>query len=373
MTSKTTFALVGGGTIAPLHAKYILSSPICELVAIIDPFPTGQKLAESLSVAHYASVSDLVASPQQQKPDVFIICVPSGLHVKLATEILDHASPRAILVEKPFCTDSASGDALVKRARDKGCSLAVGHHRRFHPAISAAKEAIVGGKVGKITAMSGVWTCKKNEGYFSAAQWRVSRSQGGGPVWTNFIHDADVLQYLVGARVVRVWVTGSVARRHHEAAKPNDEIEEGAALVLQFANGVVGTFVMNDNVASPYGWEAATGDMPSFPKADIPIDCYRIFGTEGTISVPDDVLWTYDPAEAARRNLEVGWSVPMNREVLRIVDKHPFQLQIEHLVRVVEGKEQPRCSGEDGLDAVKVCEAVIEALGKGDGYPIDIR
>ncbi|KIW10680.1 hypothetical protein PV08_11644 [Exophiala spinifera] len=401
MTSKTTFALIGGGLIAPLHAKYIQSSPTCELVAIVDPFPPGQKLAESLSVAHYASVSDLVAASPQQ-PDVYIICVPSGLHVKLATEVLTATTataakpPRAILVEKPFCTDVASGEALIKLAKDRGCSLAVGHHRRFHPAISAAKAAVAGGRLGKLTAMSGVWTCKKNDGYFSL-RWRVSRSQGGGPVWTNFIHDADVLQYLVGARVVRIWVTGTVSRRdhhgHHRAnegggdddgaaakqrqqqpgASDDDDIEEGAAIVMQFANGVVGTFVMNDNVASPYGWEAATGDMPSFPKADVPIDCYRIFGTVGTISVPDDVLWTYDLAEAARRDQEVGWAVPMTREVLDFEKKHPFQLQIEHLVRVVEGKEEPRCSGQDGLDAVKVCEAVIEALVKGDGYPIDIR
>ncbi|KAJ9640567.1 uncharacterized protein PV06_02322 [Exophiala oligosperma] len=382
MTSKTTFALVGGGFIAPLHAKYIQSSPECELVAIVDPFPTGQKLAKSLAVAHYASVSDLVVA--QQSPDVYIICVPSGLHVKLATEVLitgntrgtTNSTPRVILVEKPFCTESASGDALIKLAKEKGCALAVGHHRRFHPAVSAAKEAIVGGKLGKVTAVSGAWTCRKNDGYFLAAQWRVSRSQGGGPVWTNFIHDVDVLQYLVGARVVRVWATGSVARRHHEAARPRDEVEEGAALLMLFANGVVGTFVMNDNVASPYGWEAATGDMPAFPKADVPIDCYRIFGTGGTISVPDDVLWTYDvageAAEERNNDVEVGWGISMTRKVLTVGDKHPFQSQIEHLVKVVDREEEPRCSGEDGLSAVKVCEAVIEALSKGDGYPIDI-
>jgi len=365
-------ALIGGGTIAPLHAKYLLSSPTCELVAIIDPFPPGQDLAKSLAVAHFKTVAEL-ASSSRKMPELYIICVPSGLHVKLAAEVLNTAHPKAILVEKPFSTDSPSGQHLLALASAKECKVAVGHHRRFHPSISAAKKAIQSGKLGKLTAISGVWTCKKNGGYFTQAKWRGSRSGGGGPVWTNFVHDIDLLHYFADSVITRVWVVGTITRRKHEGVKEEDMVEEGAAMMLQFATGVVGTFVICDNVSSPYRWESATGDNPLYAKAEVAVDCYRLFGTKGTLTVPDGNIWTYRQQDAVRRGLETGWNMPMTREHLEVDEGIPFQQQTEHLARVVAGEEEPICSGVAGLAAVKVCEAVIEALTRGDGCHIDIQ
>ncbi|KAK5193673.1 hypothetical protein LTR99_006099 [Exophiala xenobiotica] len=359
-SSKVPVVLVGGGTIAPLHAKYLLTSPTC------------QKLAESLRVAYFKSVAELVSS-SGTKPDLYIVCVPSGLHVQVATEILNTAHPKAMLVEKPLSTDSSSGEELIALADARGCKIAVGHHRRFHPSITAAKRAILSGKLGKLTAISGVWTCKKNDGYFTLAQWRGSRAKGGGPVWTNFVHDADVLHYLVGAKVTQVWVTRSISRRTHPGVEEGDTVEEGAAMMLHFANGVVGTFLISDNVSSPYGWESATGDNPTYAPAVVPVDNYRVFGTEGTLTVPDGNLWTYRQEDADERGLEVGWNIPMRREVVEVQEAIPFQQQTEHLARLVAGTEEPVCSGRDGLAAVKVCEAVATALAKNDGQPVDIK
>ncbi|KAL4891166.1 hypothetical protein BDV59DRAFT_194612 [Aspergillus ambiguus] len=369
---KITVALVGGGTIAPLHAEYLISSPTCSLVAILDPFAPGKKLAEKLSVPHFESVSALLASPTCSNPDAYVICVPSGLHVQVGMDVISVALPKAVLVEKPFSTDSESGIKLVKLAREKSCCILVGHHRRFHPSLTAAREAIENGRLGEITMVSGYWTAKKNDGYYNAAQWRCSRSGGGGPIWTNFVHDIDALHYLTGARVTRVWAIPTVRRRRYRGVTPDDIIDEGAAIMLQLSNGVVGTFAVSDNVASPYGWESATGDNPLYPPASTPVDSYRIFGTNGSLSIPDDILWTYDPKDAQRLGLEIGWNVPMQREALSVLSGIPFERQTEHLGRVVKGTDKPRCSGEDGLAAVRVCEAVMEALTVGDGVPIDI-
>lgn len=65
--------------------------------------------------------------------------------------------------------------------------------------------------------------------------------------------------------------------------------------------------------------------------------------------------------------------MPIRREILKAGDGIPFQLQAEHLARVVKNGERPRCAGEDGLAAVRLCEAVITALVAGDGRPVDIQ
>lgn len=63
----------------------------------------------------------------------------------------------------------------------------------------------------------------------------------------------------------------------------------------------------------------------------------------------------------------------MLREEVEAADKIPFQQQTENFVRITRGVEEPRCSGDDGLASVKVCEAVIEALTKRDWMPILIK
>ena len=75
-----------------------------------------------------------------------------------------------------------------------------------------------------------------------------------------------------------------MSQRGHEA-------EEGAAILLRFKSGVVGTVILSDALPSPYNFEAATGENPLFPKAGK--DIYRIFGTEATLSVGDMKVYTY--------------------------------------------------------------------------------
>lgn len=96
----------------------------------------------------------------------------------------------------------------------------------------------------------------------------------------------------------------------------------------------VGTSLVSDNVASPYGRDA-TGDNPLYPKAGTPVGIYRILSTKGTITVPENTIWTYNPETADRYNEEAGWKAPMVRITLPVAQGNPFQQQAEHLARVV--------------------------------------
>ena len=77
---KISVALVGGGTIAPLHARYLQSSLTAELIAIIDPFSPGEELAKRLGIAYFKSVTALLESAGPH-PDTYVVCVPPFFHV----------------------------------------------------------------------------------------------------------------------------------------------------------------------------------------------------------------------------------------------------------------------------------------------------
>ncbi|KAL2212455.1 NAD(P)-binding protein [Sarocladium strictum] len=369
-TDKVSIVIVGGGSIARAHASFIIKSPTCYLRGVVDPFPLGKELATSLGAPYYESLAKMLSDNCQ--PDIYLVSVPNGLHVEVATEILNTAqSPKVIMVEKPLSIDGKSGTELLALAREKGCTITVGHHRRFQPPIKAAKATIESGALGSLTAFSGLWMCKKHDGYYQEAPWRAARSSGGGPVWTNLVHDVDLIAHLTGAKIVRLWAQGTTRRRKHPGV--NDPVEEGASVMLQFANGVVGTLILCDNTPSPYAFEPATGENPLIAEAELPVDCYRFFGNEGSLSVPDLLLWKYKQEVADTKGLPIGWNIPISHGKVPYTNGAPLGEQIEHLGRVARGLEAPVCSGQDGLEAVKVCEAIINALDNGDGSPVDIE
>ena len=367
MTSKVSAAIIGGGVIANSHAQWLRASATCELHSIVDPFETGRALAQKSSVPCFDSLENLLESSKNRLPDIYLVCVPSGLHVPIATNILNKASPKVILVEKPFSTDSESGAGLIALAQQKGVKIAVGHHRRFNHYIAAHKKLIASGKLGQITAISSLWTCKKSDTYYSVAPWRASRAKGGGPIWTNLVHDIDALHYLIGSEVKRLWAKSTVRRREHPDVAADDVVEEGAAVILEFENGVIGTLLLCDNVASPYGWESATGETTTIMRNGTDLDSYRIFGTQGTLSGPDGLVWRYED-----QGEDVGWGLPMTKETLQHEQWDSFQKQIEHLGRVAKGLEEPVCPGKAGLAAVRACEAICEAIEKPENGPVEL-
>ncbi|KAJ5123143.1 hypothetical protein N7448_009240 [Penicillium atrosanguineum] len=346
---KIDVAVIGVGLIGPRHCRTVKESNEARLVAIVDLQPSTAKVAEEFGAAHYTSVQDLIRS--SDKPDAAIICTPNHTHASLAKELA--AAGIHVLIEKPVSVDISSGRELVEILNQSGVKALVGHHRRFNPYVIAAKEAISSGSLGDITAISGMWTTYKPEDYFDVpAAWR--RGKSGGVVLINLIHEVDILHHLFGP-ITRVHAESTKSRRGYEA-------EEGAAIVFRFRSGVVGTFVISDNVPSPHNFESGTGEIPLIPKAGA--DFYRIFGTGASLSVPDMTKWSYDGAPVK------SWNEKLSQESLEVTPAVPFEKQFSHFVRVIHGEEDPSCSAGAGLAALMVCEAVRESLQTGQTVEI---
>lgn len=355
MAQRLRIAVVGGsGQIGQRHCQHVVSNPSTELLAIVDPSPAAVEIAKAFSVKLFPSISALLQSSIHV--DAAIVCTPNHTHVPLASELA--RAGVHILCEKPISIDVDSGKSLVLAAKANSVRLLIGHHRRFNPFMLATKQIVDSGVLGEITAVNGLWTTIKPPEYFSgeALSWRSSRTRGGGTILINFIHEIDLMHYLFGP-VARIHAEKTISRRGRQDA---DSAEEGAAITLSFASGIVGTFLIADNVASPHSFEQGTGENPILPKSGA--DFYRIFGTKGTLSVPDMTLSYYTNGEASWLNKidSRQLSVP-NAEVA------PFDSQLNHFVAVCRGEQEPTCPGEEGLRALAVCEAIRDALSHEDG------
>jgi predicted dehydrogenase len=337
----------------------VIKNPNATLIAIVDPSPHGAQLAAQLNTTYYPTVSALLSSPHI--PHAAIICTPNTTHVPIATQLA--SAGIAILVEKPLSSDISSGRTLLAHVKACNVKLLVGHHRRFQPCIAHAKAILCSppdakASLGRILALSGHWTARKPDAYFAPPlEWH----RDAGAVLVNLIHDVDALQYLFGP----------ISRVHAEATPSTREFtaEEGAALILRFASGVVGTFLLCDAAPSPWSFEAGTGENPTIPKTGR--DFYRVFGTRGALSVPDLVRFAYeDEADGD----EGDWTRVVREQKVGAGEEEvivPFDKQMEHFVSLVKGEvDKPMCSGEDGLRALMVCEAVKEAIRTGMGVDV---
>ena len=334
-------AVFGCGLVGERHVQYIIDSPSCTLTSIIDPSPKARAVAASAGVHYFEDVSSFLERPDAE---AVIIATPNESHAALGIKCAE--AGLHLLVEKPIDADLAAASELVNRAEKAGVKLLIGHHRRFNAYIEAAKKIIESGELGTISAVNVLWATLKPNSYFDV-DWR--RESGGGPLLINLIHDIDNLRYLFGD-IERVYAEASHAVRHYP-------VEDTAAISLRFRNGILGTMVISDTVASPYNFESGTGENPLIYANGQ--DCYWVFGTKGTLTFPEMKIWHYSGEG------EQGWGVPMSCKPIEVERTIPLVPQLEHFCSVIRNGATPRCNGQDAIKTLKTITAIKEASCSG--------
>ncbi|MBX5133680.1 Gfo/Idh/MocA family oxidoreductase [Rhizobium lentis] len=339
MAPPVKLAVLGAGLIGKRHIKHVLDEPMAELVAIVDPSPVGEAIASEVGAKWFSTFAEMVAAA---RPDGVIIATPNQIHVRNGFEAVEARIPA--LIEKPIVDDIAAGERLVGMAEAKGVPLLTGHHRRHNPMMQKAKQIIESGKLGRILVVNAMFWLFKPEEYFDTS-WR--RERGAGPVFLNLIHDIDNLRYLLGD-VTAVQALESNAVR-------GNAVEETAVILIEFKNGILGTASVSDSVVAPWSWEMTTGENPAYPKTEEA--CYMIGGTHGSLSVPSLNMWT-NPGKRS-------WMEPFECHRAEIENEDPLVLQIRQLCRVIRGEEAPLVSGREGLETLKVIDAVKRSAAAG--------
>lgn len=397
------FVVIGAGLIGPRHAEHVLRRKDCALFAIVDRSANGPGVASSCNSLHFSTVDEMLSFCETYRvdlPDAAIIATPNHTHAELGMQLAAHGIH--LLVEKPMASTAEDCIALLDYCNQRGVKLLIGHHRRFNPYIVATKANLA--RIGKPIAIQGVWALQKHSGYFAEKSWRRSVLSGGGALLINLIHDLDLLQYLIGP-IERVYA--ELMPRQRQAESPDNEVDEGAVLTLRFSNGCCGTFLCSDNVTSPFSFEAGTGENPLVPHHETAAGFYRVFGSKGTLSVPDMALYhqnnspggqgswwqpievehirmahdapllerNFDPMLTPSSSFDAKFSggLPSVIDVKANAKPEPFDLQLDHFVNLIVGTEsEVKCSGLDAIRALLCIEAVIKSINTGMPQEVEL-
>ena len=343
MSHPLRIAVAGAGLIGKAHIAVIQHSSHCALSAIVDPSAGATALAAAHGVPLYDSLDVLLA---QDKPDGIILATPNALHVTQALQCMAAGVP--ILLEKPIATTVHEAQILVDQVESSAAKVLIGHHRAHSAIMAQAKQVVDSGRLGSLVAVMGSALFFKPDSYFTDAPWR--REIGAGPILINMIHEVHNLRMLCGD-IVAVQAFKSNATRGFA-------VEDTVAINLRFTSGALGSFMLSDTAASPRSWEQTSQENKAYTSYDDE-DCYVISGTQGSLSVPTMRLKTYTRAE------DRSWWKPFETDRLALVRDDPLVRQITHFCELIQGKAQPLVSARDGLNNLRVTEAISQAAQTG--------
>jgi predicted dehydrogenase len=171
----------------------------------------------------------LLADPAVQ---AVAIASPHGMH---ADQVIAAArAGKHVFVEKPFTMTKASAEAAVAACRDAGVVMALGHNRRFLPAIAEMKAMLADGRLGTLLHVEGQFSGPGATAY-KPGMWRADPAESPlGGMGGMGIHMVDMFINLAG-RIAEVTV------RSHARVLDNG-LDDTTAGLFRFESGATGNF-----------------------------------------------------------------------------------------------------------------------------------
>jgi predicted dehydrogenase len=254
------------------------------------------------------------------------ICVPTTLHLEVACEAIRRGVH--VLIEKPIAATLSDGQAIVDLARDQGVICMVGHVERYNPAVIELKRRLDEGELGRIFEI-----VAHRKGPFP------DRVRDVGVVLDLAAHDLDVMWYLTGAEVTRVYA--ETARRVHAF---HEDMLSG---LLHFSDGTVGVLDINWLTPTKIRELTVIGERGMFQVNYLTQDLFFFENAEA------DEVWD---------TLSILRGVAEGRMVRHVVNKRePLRTELEAYLVTVRGEKVPIVDAEDGLRALRLARAIVRS------------
>lgn len=283
--------------------------------------------ATKLGCRGYENYIDLIDSNES---DIIIVSVVN----KFALPIISYALSKGkhVLAEKPLGRNVSEADELVACASKNKVVLKTGFNHRFHPAVWQAREMLDHGKIGKLITIRARYGHGGRPGMEN--EWRASKDLcGGGELLDQGVHIIDLCH----------WFSGDIKSVFGKAATKfwNLEVEDNAFALMESVSGVDIQFHV-----SWTNWKN--------------IFSFELFGEDGYLRI-EGLGGSYGPEtlEFGLRKKEGG------KPEIQFFDypAEDFSWKNEWLEfkDAISNKREPIGSGDDGLYANRIIEAIYKS------------
>ena len=188
------------------------------------------------------------------------------------------------------------------------------------------------------------WLYKNKDWY--KEKWRIRK--GGGPLGINLVHDIDLICYLLGPVQFVQASTSNKIRKY--------DVEDTAVVNFTFKSGALCTLSVSDTIVGPWSYELTAGENPAYPITNQ--SAYYIGGTKGSIQFPNLKHW-FNKGERS------WWKPIFHKDMNVRLSRFTLINQINHLCDVVLNKAKPKVTGDDGLQSLKIFDAILKSSKSG--------
>ena len=318
-------AVVGVGAMGKNHVRVYQEIPGVELVAVVDENRTvAEQVGRTFRVPAYSDYHKMI---ERKRPHAISAAVPTVAHYSVVKELL--ASGCHVLVEKPIAYTFEEAEEMIQLAEQAQRVLMVGHIERFNPAVIELKRLLDGGELGRVYQIYA-----RRLGPFPP------RIQDVGVVTDLATHDLDIMRYLTGSEVIRVFA--EVKRELHIAH------EDLFAGILRFENGTIGLLEINWLTPTKMRELFVTGEKGMFRVDYITQDLF--FYQNAAINGQD---WA---AARLNRGVSVG-----NMIQYAIQKKEPLRAELEAFISHIQEKEHRPLNGPDALIALALAKSLVDS------------
>lgn len=314
--------IVGLGTMGSHHLRVLATTPGVEVCAVVDLLEERREaaLAAHSTSAAYPTLEEALA---KESPDFVCLAAPVAQLPRLCAECA--AAGVSMLVEKPMAPSEDEARGMIAAAEAAGVMLSVGYVERFNPAVLALGEKLAGGVIGKPLQV-----------HSRRLSPFPDRDQMQGVALDLATHDIDVMRFVVGAEVARVYA---------ETAQPyGTGSEDLVCATLRFDSDVTGLVEANWITPAKVREITITGEKGMF-VVDYVGQELRFFENPSA-----DVEW---PALAGIRG-------PAEGDMVRYALRHqePLRSEWEAFLAALEADGPAPVTGRDGLAALSVGRAI---------------
>ena len=192
MDQKIKFGVVGLGHIGSRHVQCILDHPNAELSAMCDVLPKQTLINDNKNVVFCSQLKELLL----EDLDVVNICTPNYLHASMAIDALN--SNKHVVIEKPMALCVKDAQAVIDTAIKNNKSVFGVMQNRFSPTVIWLKKIIQESILGDINLLLVNCFWNRNAAYYLNSQWHGSLVKDGGPLYTQFSHFIDIINWIFG-------------------------------------------------------------------------------------------------------------------------------------------------------------------------------
>lgn len=195
--------VVGLGVMGSHHCRVLSGLPEAQLCAVVDPDPSRREAITELysGLRAYPSLGDAL-----EASDLDVACIATPIDMLAACTLQALRARLHVLVEKPTAHTEQEALLMAQEAAAHQLVLGVGHVERFNPAVMLLKKKLDEKLIGRVLQMQ----ARRLSPF-------PNRTSMTGVALDLATHDIDVMRYLSGGEVVRVYA--ETAQRVHDTAE----------------------------------------------------------------------------------------------------------------------------------------------------------